>query len=153
MHWRTGNEIQQGLEQAFNAILADRMQDVPLLNSALSVQALPFRGAGDDWLGVLVTPWSMNLMVFPGPNSAWQQLPLGAKFSRELPYGSFEFTLAAEPALGRYGQCSLFSPMLEFADQAAAIAAAEAALNRVLAVPAPRNVSRRDLLRGNLRGT
>lgn len=152
MHWRTGNEIQQALERAFNPILADRMQDVPLVNSALSVQALPFRCTGDDWLGILVTPWSMNLMVFPGPNSTWQQLPLGAKFSRELPYGSFEFTLAAEPALGRYGQCSLFSPMLQFADQAAAIAAAEAALNGVLAVPAPRNVSRRDLLRGNLRG-
>ena len=152
MQWRTGSEIQKALAQAFNAILADRMQDLPLVNPALSVQALPFRCAGDDWLGVLVTPWSMNLMVFPGPDSTWQPLTLGAKFSLKLPYGRFEFTRAAEPALGRYGQCSLFSPMLQFADQAAAIAAAEAALNGVLAAPAPRNVSRRDLLRGKLRG-
>ncbi|OAI19041.1 rubredoxin [Methylomonas koyamae] len=152
MIWRDGEQIKQALETTFTAILTQRMQGVALLNPALAVQALPFRCAGDDWIGILVTPWSMNLLVFPGPDSVWQQLPLGAKFSRKLPYGSFEFTLAAEPALGRYGQCSLFSPMLQFADQAAAMAAAAAALNGVLSAPAPRSVSRRDLLRGKLRG-
>ena len=150
MAWQDSEQICQSLEAAFNAILQTRMHDVPVLNPALSVQALEFLRYQQDWLGVLITPWFMNLLLLPAPDSTWQTQAPGSKFSRTFPYGVFEFTVANEAPLGVYAVCSLFSPMFQFADQAAAVAAAKAALQGLLTSPAPRPVSRRDLLRGNL---
>ena len=150
MDWQDSEQICQNLEAAFDAILQTRMQDVPVLNSALSVQALGFLRYQQDWLGVLITPWFMNLLLLPEQDSTWQTRAPGSKFSQTFPYGVFEFTVANEAQLGVYALCSLFSPMFQFEDQAAAVAAAEAALQGLLTSPAPRAVSRRDLLRGNL---
>jgi [NiFe] hydrogenase assembly HybE family chaperone len=150
MDWQDSEQICQNLEAAFDAILQTRMQDVPVLNSALSVQASGFLRYQQDWLGVLITPWFMNLLLLPEPDSTWQTQAPGSKFSRTFPYGVFEFTMANEAQLGVYAVCSLFSPMFQFAGQAAAVAAAKAALQGLLTSPATRAVSRRDLLRGNL---
>lgn len=150
MTWQDSEQICRSLEAAFNAILQTRMHDVPVLNPALSVQALGFLPYQEDWLGVLITPWFMNVLLLPEPGSLWQTQAPGSKFSRTFPYGMFEFTVANEAQLGVYAVCSLFSPMFQFADQTAAVAAATAALQGLLTSPAPRIVSRRDLLRGNL---
>jgi [NiFe] hydrogenase assembly HybE family chaperone len=90
------------------------------------------------------------LLLLPEPGSIWQTQAPGSKFSQTFPYGVFEFTVANEAQLGVYALCSLFSPMFQFEDQSAAVAAAQAALQGLLASPAPRAVSRRNLLRGNL---
>ena len=150
MDWQDSEQICQNLEAAFDAILQTRMQDLPVLNSALSVQALGFLRYQQDWLGVLITPWFMNLLLLPEPDSTWQTQAPGSKFSRTFPYGVFEFTMANEAQFGVYAVCSLFSPMFQFEGQAAAVAAAKAALQGLLTSPATRAVSRRDLLRGNL---
>ena len=57
----------QTLEQVFAHIAATRMQGVPVQNPALRVQAVGFAPQADpdggEWLlGVLVTPWFMNLV-------------------------------------------------------------------------------------------
>lgn len=150
MQWQDGEQIRQTLERVFNDILSQRMHDVPVVNHALAVRALGFNRYNADWAGVLITPWFMNVLLLPGPESTWITQPPGSKFEQAFPYGSFEFTVADEAQLGRYAQCSLFSPMFQFADQAVAEAAADSALQALLAVPAPRAISRRDLLRGNL---
>ena len=126
------------------------MRDMPVVNTALSVQAIGFNRVNNDWLGILITPWFMNLMLLPGPDSAWRMQQPGTKIEKRYPYGVFEFTLGNEPQLGSYALCSLFSPMFQFENQAAALAAAQAALQGLLAEAAPRGVSRRDLLRGSL---
>ena len=62
-----------GLEAVFRRIATTRMRGVPVLNPALSVQAIgfgpdPLRTAPDaapTMLGVLVTPWFMNLLRLP----------------------------------------------------------------------------------------
>jgi [NiFe] hydrogenase assembly HybE family chaperone len=155
MQWRDGEQIRLALETTFNDILATRMLDLPVVNQSLSVRALGFERVNADWHGVLITPWFMNLLLLPGPDSTWITHPTGSKFERTFPYGSFEFTIANEAQLGTYGQCSLFSPMFEFHDQDAALAAAEAVLKHLLeSNPPPEAVlprtaiSRRDLLRG-----
>lgn len=150
MQWQDGEQIRQTLDAVFNDILTTRMQDMPLLNPALAVRALGFNRYNADWVGVLITPWFMNLLLLPGKDSQWPAQAPGSKFEQAFPYGSFEFVVADEAQMGRYAQCSLFSPMFQFADQAAAVAAAESALQGLLATPAPRAISRRDLLRGNL---
>ncbi|TAN68619.1 MAG: [NiFe]-hydrogenase assembly, chaperone, HybE [Methylobacter sp.] len=150
MIWQNSKQITHTLETTFNEILDKRMRDLPVVNAALSVQAVGFNRFGEDWLGILITPWFMNLMLLPGPDSHWRTQPPGSKIDKRFPYGAFEFTLGSELQLGIYALCSLFSPMLQFENQAAALAAAEAALQGLLAEAAPRTVSRRDLLRGSI---
>ncbi|MGZ8175215.1 MULTISPECIES: [NiFe]-hydrogenase assembly chaperone HybE [Methylobacter] len=141
-------QISHALETTFNEILDKRMRDLPVVNASLSVQAVGFNRFGEDCLGILITPWFMNLMLLPGPDSHWRTQQPGTKIEKHFPYGAFEFTLGNEPQMGIYALCSLFSPMFQFENQAAALAAAQSALQGLLAEAAPRAVSRRDLLRG-----
>jgi [NiFe] hydrogenase assembly HybE family chaperone len=76
----------------------------------------------------------------------------------ELPTGRFAFSVSAEPDLGTYAACSLFSPMGEFPDQKTAVAVARATLDALFepqaagqaarSDPHGPGISRRDLLRG-----
>lgn len=142
------------LEIAFDRIARTRMAGLPFLNPRLHVEAVGFREWEGQWLGVLVTPWSINLVLLPA-SGPWPRLSTGAERFVDLPAGRFRFIAGFDAALGEYHACSLFSPALEFADQEAARATALAAL-RALQDPAgaehgaPRcaPLSRRDFLRG-----
>lgn len=122
------------LERRYNAILQRQMQGVPMLNPALRVQAVGFAPWGDHWLGVLVTPWFMNLVLMPRLRERWQ--PIGERESRHyvFPSGVFEFIGSSDVELGDYQACSLFSPMFEFATQAGATDTAAAALQALFDV-------------------
>ncbi len=125
------SKLTRGLEAAFRKIERERMSGVPILNPALRVAATGMRPFSGAWLSVLVTPWFINLMLLPGSEedaSAWSRVPAGTKLKRQLPAGAFEFICGAEDGIGPYQMCSLFSPVLEFENQDAAMAAAEAAL-------------------------
>jgi [NiFe] hydrogenase assembly HybE family chaperone len=117
------------LEQRFEAVLQQQMQDLPMINRALRVEAVGFRPWSDHWLGILVTPWFMNLVLMPRLQARWQ--PIGERESRHyvFPAGVFEFIGGRDIALGDYQACSLFSPMFEFADQGGARDTAIAALD------------------------
>jgi [NiFe] hydrogenase assembly HybE family chaperone len=116
------------LQARFEHIHLHQMAGVPMLNPALQVQAIGFRPWAAHWLGVLVTPWFMNLVLFPRQREHWQAI--GERESRHyvFPAGVFEFIGNRDAALGDYQACSLFSPMFEFADHAAAHDTAVAAL-------------------------
>jgi [NiFe] hydrogenase assembly HybE family chaperone len=107
------------LEAAFRAA-ATRLTGLDFLNPALAVEAVGFAPWGGHWLGVLVTPWFMNLMLAPGDISLWQPLAQGEKRSYAFPAGTYEFIGAFEETAGEYQLCSLFSPVLEFEDHATA---------------------------------
>jgi [NiFe] hydrogenase assembly HybE family chaperone len=99
------------------------------VNPALEVEAVGFRPWADHWLGVLITPWFMNLVLMPRVAAQWT--PIGERETRHhvFPAGAFEFIGRCDATLGDYQACSLFSPMFEFADQAEARATAIAALD------------------------
>jgi [NiFe] hydrogenase assembly HybE family chaperone len=148
------------LVEVFSTIQRERMHDVPILNPSLSVEAVGFEEYQGNWIGVLVTPWFMNLVALPG-SGAWRSAPERASVYYAFPTGIYEFIAGVEPGIGEYHACSLFSPMPEFADQVAAretARAARAALfdprllgeGREPAPPEaePPTLSRRELLRG-----
>jgi [NiFe] hydrogenase assembly HybE family chaperone len=70
----------------------------------------------------------MNLVIFPRQPACWQAI--GERESRHyvFPAGVFEFIGSLDAELGDYQACSLFSPMFEFKDHAAAHDTALAAL-------------------------
>jgi len=144
------------LERRFEAIHRGPMAGLPMLNPVLQVRAIGFQPWNAHWLGVLVTPWFMNLMLMP--RLAEHFPPCAERESRHLvfPAGVFEFIGAHDAELGSWLACSLFSPMFEFGDQAGAEATALAALQGLLegpqpgepAKPAPAAVSKRNFLFG-----
>jgi len=136
-------EIRARLEAAYRHIEKARMQGVPILNPALEVRAIGFEPCGGWHLGILVTPWFMNLLLLPRRGEHGEEEgevrvpPVGEKMSVALPCGQIEFIAGHEEGIGPWLACSLFSPMFEFADQEAAEQAACAALDEILNGAAP----------------
>jgi [NiFe] hydrogenase assembly HybE family chaperone len=125
------------VQAVFERIGRERMADVPLCNRALAVEALAFVGWDGLWVGVVITPWAMNLMVLPGGNPDFAPLRVGRTQAWRFPSGEYLLMGSAEPGLGDYHYTSLFSPMDEFSSQAAAREVAQAALEALLQAPAP----------------
>lgn len=138
------------LEAAFRTIAQTRLRGLPMLNPALAVQAVDFEVADGHALGVLVTPWFMNLVRLPLDADAGV-LPLGESAPREIGGHRFDFLGAHEHTVGAFEACSLFSPMAGFADQAAAVATARAVLAQLRGRPhtrPPERPARRGFLFG-----
>lgn len=140
-----------GLEQLFRQIADTRMQGIPILNPALQVQAIGFRQwdgpHGQLWVGVLLTPWFMNLLLLPAAADSLPPVPPGGEVVVQLPGDALPFMAGHEAALGDYRLCSLFSPVLQFVDQASACSTAEEVLKLLFppAQPAAPDMSRRRL--------
>ncbi|GBQ91335.1 rubredoxin [Gluconacetobacter johannae DSM 13595] len=124
------------LEEAFREIHVGKMRGIPLLNEALGVKAVGFRAYDGHLLGVLVTPWFMNLILAPGADDDWSALASGAKELIAFPSGTYEFTAVNRTAQGAelppYKACALFSPMFEFSTMLQATDTAEATLRGLL---------------------
>jgi [NiFe] hydrogenase assembly HybE family chaperone len=118
----------QRLEDAFRAIHASRMQGLPFVNDALQVEAIGFRRWEGRWLGVLLTPWFMNLVLLPDEPDKWQSVPVRGSCSYAFPAGVFDFIAGFEDGVGEFQSCSLFSPVFEFAQHEVARATAQASL-------------------------
>jgi len=125
------------LAASFDAV-AVRMAGLAFVNPKLRVEAVQFAPWQDHWLGVMVTPWFMNLVLAPRDAARWQSLPQGAKRRYAFPAGEYEFIGVLDAACGEFAMCSLFSPTLEFADHAQACDVARHAL---AALFDPRNAS------------
>jgi len=141
----------QRLESAFRTIQATRMQGVPIVHGGLRVEAVGFQPerAAAVASGVLVTPWFMSLVRLPlQDDAAAAMLAPGASGVREWGTYAFDFLGAREPAIGTYEASSLFSPMAEFADQAAAVATARSVLALLRDQAAPAQPARRGFLLG-----
>ena len=124
------------LVAAFARIERERMAGVPILNAALSVQAVDFARWQGHWLGALVTPWFLNLVLVPRQTEGWRSVVDGQRVFHRFGAGDFAFLGAAEPEVGEFQTCSLISPMAGFDDQRAACETARAAL-RMLHVEHP----------------
>ena len=155
---------------AFEQIYRERMHGLPIVRNDFQVQAVEFSVWEGRLLGVLITPWFINLILLPGPQDDWAQQQIGSKATWHLPAGGFEFTAASEEQSGPYQSCALFSSLAEFPDQASARRVAQAVVHELLSKPEQpiastqstaanqqaaraklRALSRRDLLRGRLR--
>ena len=69
----------------FRRVHIERMQGMPILNPALEVQAVGFRELEEHLLGVLITPWFMNLVLLPG-NDEWSEREQGKRIRVVLPH-------------------------------------------------------------------
>ena len=134
------------LETTFRQIQSERMQGIPVVNEKLSVKATTFYPWKDYQLGILITPWFMNIMLLPNDKSANENsnntlsktpsnkgdYKVGATQNHVLPSGSYEFVTGYEESIGFFESCSLFSPMFDFSDQETAELTAKEALRALM---------------------
>lgn len=139
----------------FRTISRDRMRGLPICNPNLEVEVVGFRDFEDNRLGVLITPWFMNLVLLPG-DETWSNMPVGAMDSLSLPGESCELSICKDDLLGTYLSAILFRSVMDFPDQGTAVAVAEEVLKQLFTKPdeAPcgaaetQAISRRNLLTG-----
>ncbi|HUN92972.1 MAG TPA: [NiFe]-hydrogenase assembly chaperone HybE [Burkholderiaceae bacterium] len=121
------------LQQAFVDIAQDRMAGLPMVHPDVGVEAVGFAphpgpDGEEGWLGVLITSWCMNLVWIPAtPDAARSVASPGATRLHALGDSAYAFIGSHEAIAGhgRFEACSLFSPMSDFADHAAARAVAD----------------------------
>jgi [NiFe] hydrogenase assembly HybE family chaperone len=123
------------------------MEGLAFVNAALQVEAVGFAPWQDHWLGVMVTPWFMNLALLPRDRSQWQPLERGAKRKLHFPAGIYEFIGADDEAVGEHQTCSLFSPMHDFENHEAARLVAQLARDALFDVA---NADGHEYPQGNL---
>jgi len=137
------------LVKAYEAV-AERMRELPVFNPALRVDAVGFRDFEGGSLGVVVTPWFMNLVLLPGAATPPPPAEGEARW-HALPAGSCEFFGARLEGVGSLESCSLFSPVAQFESPEVARATAEQTLELLFTAPVEENppatppLSRREL--------
>lgn len=124
------------VERAFTRIERERMAGLPILNPALRVQAVGFQPWRDDWLGIVITPWCMSVLLLPCGDEARDAPPGSARTFTKFPFGEIALLDSREPELGTYRTFAVFSPMDSFATQAQAVATARASLAALVTPPA-----------------
>jgi [NiFe] hydrogenase assembly HybE family chaperone len=153
--WTTEVTVSEiDLVSRYRAISRDKMQGLPICNPALEVEAVGFRALDQHRLGVLITPWFMNLMLLPGDDT-WSCAADGANDTVSLPSERCEFIVSHDETTGTCLSAVLFRTLLDFPDQDTAVAVAKEVLERLFVPAAPakdtrevQNVSRRKLLTG-----
>ncbi|MGX5845130.1 [NiFe]-hydrogenase assembly chaperone HybE [Mesorhizobium sp. ArgA1] len=121
------------LERRFAHIAATAMLDMPMNNPVLLVQCVGLQPYGAGWLGVLITPWFMNLVLVPSDPETEAAVQTGTKIRVAMPGGTIEFIQSQDEVLGPLRMCSLFSPAFEFSAMEDAVLTAEAVLAELLA--------------------
>ena len=138
-----------------------RMHDMPFVNPALSVETIGFVQLQGDWVGVVVTPWFINLFLVFGGGELWGDIPAGERRYLNLPCGTLQFIADDDPDIGPYQYCPLIAPVSNVPDMATARQTGRDAMAAVMVPPAPpvveeapppaepekRDVSRRGFLR------
>lgn len=124
----SGRALADRVEAVFARIAAGRMAGLPVCNPHLHVEVPMLILWQGQWLGVLITPWTMAVLILPGDRKGFVQLAGGHTQTWRFPSGEYAFIGNHEPDLGDYQLCSLYSPMFEFDTQHDAREVALAAL-------------------------
>ncbi len=107
------------------------MRDLPIYNHTVAIESVGFRLFNEvQLLGVVLTPWFMNLMILPITPVPMNMAEIGKTVSVELPVGPRTFVVGGDEVVGLYQAHSLHSPVLSFtlAGQARAEAQRQLAL-------------------------
>ncbi|CNI73824.1 hydrogenase-2 assembly chaperone [Yersinia mollaretii] len=138
------------LEQVFGQIADDEMRGLPFYRDPIPLRACGFQLFEQQWIGVLLTPWMLSLVVLPGPQQSWPRRAVGERLMLELPCGTVGFTVSEVAGCGQYLSRSLMSPLdtalsAERALQLAVQSARMALSLPVVDVDGPANPRRRAL--------
>jgi [NiFe] hydrogenase assembly HybE family chaperone len=101
--------------------VADRdMSTLPGYNGRLRLEAVGFRAWEGHYVGVLVAPWFMNLVLLPGAADDWSELAGAESSEWKFPAEKILFNPCTLAGPGLHLTASLFTDLTGFPDQATA---------------------------------
>ncbi|AIN19868.1 [NiFe] hydrogenase assembly chaperone, HybE family domain protein [Yersinia rochesterensis] len=138
------------LEQVFGQVAADEMRGLPFYRDHIPLRACGFQLFEQQWIGALLTPWMLSLVVLPGPQQSWQRRAVGERLVLALPCGAMGFTVSEIAGCGQYLSRSLMSPLDTALSAERALLLTEQSARMALSLPvvnadAPANPRRRAL--------
>jgi [NiFe] hydrogenase assembly HybE family chaperone len=131
------SERLEAVAAVYRRIHREQMTGLPIVNPALRVEPIGFVEWESHLLGILIAPWLFNLMLLPGKDDDWSELPLLGKQAHRLPEGDYQFIVADLEGIGRHQTCSLFTTVTDFPDQETARLTAEHIMTALLRPPCP----------------
>ncbi|TKI06482.1 hydrogenase-2 assembly chaperone [Martelella alba] len=123
------------LEREFGHIAAGEIRTLPFFRPTIPVRACGFTLFERQWLGCLLTPWMLSLLILPGPGQAWPIRRPGDRLALRLPCGNVGFMVGETAPLRQYLACSLMSPLAAALNAAQAVSLAEHGARRALSLP------------------
>jgi len=122
----------ENLAQVHRRIATERMKGLPIYNDRLEVESVGFREVEGRLLGILISPWFVNLVLLPGEDDDWSDVRVGSGAVWRFPAGEYEFHAGDLEGVGPHYTAALFSTVADFPDQATARAVAEGVMERLL---------------------
>lgn len=98
------------LQQAMEKIVPN-MCDLTFYRADIQCFCPKFTLFEEQWLGAVLTPWTLSLVILPGPNQYWENRIIGEKILLQLPYKNLVFTVSHLEDIPQYLSCSLLSPL------------------------------------------
>ncbi|WP_324018572.1 hydrogenase-2 assembly chaperone [Aeromonas caviae] len=94
----------------YERIAQQEMQALPFYHPAMPIVAecTLFEG---QWLGCVLTPWMLSVVVLPGPDLLWPVRSSSDRLALQLPCGNLTFMVGTLPETGQLLACSLMSPI------------------------------------------
>ncbi|EOV4174536.1 hydrogenase-2 assembly chaperone [Yersinia enterocolitica] len=123
------------LEQVFGQVAADEMRGLPFYRDHIPLRACGFQLFEQQWIGALLTPWMLSLVVLPGPKQSWQRRAVGERLMLALPCGTIGFTVSEIAGCGQYLSRSLMSPLDTSLSAERALQLAEQSARMALSLP------------------
>jgi [NiFe] hydrogenase assembly HybE family chaperone len=97
------------LAAQYERIAREEMQALPFYHATMPIVAecVLFEG---QWLGCVLTPWMLSVVVLPGPDQLWP-VRSSERLALQLPCGNMTFMVGELPETGQLLACSLMSPL------------------------------------------
>ncbi|WP_279496346.1 hydrogenase-2 assembly chaperone [Aeromonas veronii] len=94
----------------YERIAREEMQGLSFYHATMPIVAecVLFEG---QWLGCVLTPWMLSVVVLPGPDQLWPVRSNSDRLALQLPCGNMTFMVGELPETGQLLACSLMSPL------------------------------------------
>lgn len=115
--------------------VAQEMQDLPFYRQHIECYCPKFVLFEQQWIGTVVTPWMLSVVILPGKDQEWESREIGDKLSVQLPYKTLTFTVSGMETIPQYLSCSLHSPIDPAMTNTQAIQLAQDCLRMILSMP------------------
>ncbi|WP_204483670.1 hydrogenase-2 assembly chaperone [Aeromonas veronii] len=135
----------------YERIAREEMQALPFYHATMPIVAecTLFEG---QWLGCVLTPWMLSVVVLPGPDQLWPVRSSSDRLALQLPCGNMTFMVGELPETGQLLACSLMSPLDPHLGAEQGRALVSSSLKMLLSLPVQQGAGSVDLGRRRLFG-